>query len=153
MQEEFVILNMDYSADKNAAANDKSPVFRDMCFERIRGDGAPVAIRITGEPDSPIENIRFRNLTLAARRGVIAHHAKGLCFEVVRIDPKDGPLLELGAANGIDLARVTSSSTPKEFLKVSGEGSAGIRISGSPAAKGRIALGKNVAEDAVTVVE
>ena len=76
MQYEFVILNMDYSADKNTPANDKLPVFRNMCFERIEGDGAPVAIRITGEGASPIENIRFRDMKLAAKRGVLASHIK-----------------------------------------------------------------------------
>ncbi|HEY1121984.1 MAG TPA: glycoside hydrolase family 28 protein [Haloferula sp.] len=151
MQYEFAILNMDYSADKNAAANDKLPVFRDMCFERIEGDGAPVAIRITGEADSPIENIRFEDMKLSAKSGVVASHAKGLKFEELQIDPKDGILFDFNGASGVAIRNVTSSSTPKLFLKLAGETSGGIDISASPAAKTRISLGGGVPEDAVTV--
>ncbi len=151
MQYEFAILNMDYSADKNTAANDKLPVFRDMCFERIEGDGAPVAIRITGEADSPIENIRFEDMKLAAKRGVVASHIKGLRFEDLKIDPKDGVLFDFDSATGVGIRNVTSSATPKLFLKLAGEKSGGIEISGSSAAKERIALGEGVAEDAVMV--
>jgi polygalacturonase len=151
MKEEVIILNMDYSSDKNAATNDKAPVFRDMCFERITGDGAPVAIRITGEPDSPIANIRFRDMKLTAERGVLASNVKGLHFENLRIDPAEGPLFELDNARNVDIANVTSSSTPGLFLKLEGNKSGGIRIAGSPAAKGRISLGKGLAEGAVIV--
>ncbi|MEK7949833.1 glycoside hydrolase family 28 protein [Luteolibacter soli] len=151
MEYEFAILNMDYSADKNAAANDKLPVFRDMCFERIEGDGAPVAIRITGEADSPIENIRFENTKLAAKQGVIASHVKGLRFEDITIDPKDGVLFDFDGASGVEIRNVTSSSTPKLFLKLAGEKSGGIDVSGSAAAKTRISLAKGVADNAVKI--
>jgi hypothetical protein len=151
MKEEVIILNMDYSSDKNAATNDKAPVFRDMCFERITGDGAPVAIRITGEPDSLVGNIRFREMKIAAKRGVIANHVKGLRFENLTIDAGEGPLFEFGNASDIDIRNVTSAVTPKTFLEVEGVKSGGIRIAGSPVAKGRISLGRGLAEDAVIV--
>ena len=151
MQYEFAILNMDYSADKNAAANDKLPVFRDMCFERIEGDDAPVAIRITGEAESPIENIRFGKMKLAAKSGVIASHSKGLKFEELQIDPKNGVLFDFNSASGAEIRNVTSSSTPKLFLKLAGDKSGDIDISASPSAKTRISLGEGVPEDAVTV--
>lgn len=150
MKEEVVILNMDYSADKNAAANQKSPVFRDMCFERIHGEGAPVAIRITGEPDSLIENVRFEEIQLSAKRGVIARFAKGLRFQEMQIDVKDGPVFDLEESSQVGIDKVNSAA-PKVFLKLEGSSSAGIQISESPAAKGRISLGKGVPEDAVTI--
>ena len=151
MQYEFAILNMDYSADKNAAANDKLPVFRDMCFERIEGDCAPVAIRITGEADSPIENIRFEDMKLAAKSGVVASHIKGLKFEDLKIDPKDGILFDFDGASAVEIRNVTSASTPRLFLKLAGEKSGGISISASDAAKTRISLGEGVTEDSVTI--
>src|SRR5688572_28132207 len=64
MKYEVAILNMDYSADKNQAANEKPPVFRNMRFENITGVGAPTAVLIQGLDDSPIENIHFVNLTV-----------------------------------------------------------------------------------------
>ena len=151
MKEEVVILNMDYDADKNAAANEKSPVFRDMCFERITGDGAPVAIRITGEPDSFIENIRFEDMQISSQRGVIARYVKDLRFDGLKIDVKDGPLFDLSDATKVAIEGVTSSTTAEEFLKLEGSSSGGIEIRKSPAAKGRISLGEGLSEGAVTI--
>jgi len=151
MQHEFAILNMDYSADTNAAANDKLPVFRDMCFERIEGEGAPVAIRLIGEADSPIEGIRFEDMKLAAKRGVVANHIKGLTFQNLKIDPQDGVLFDFHGASGVEIRNVSSSTPPKLFLKLAGAKSGGIAVSSSATAKERISLGEGVAEDAVTV--
>lgn len=151
LKEEVVILNMDYSADKNAAANEKSPVFRDMCFERISGDGAPVAIRITGEPDSFIENIRFEEMQVSAKRGVIASCIRGLRFEDMQIKVQEGPLFDFKEALQVTIDTVTSPDAPKQFLKLEGASSKGIQINGSPAAKERIFLGKGVAENAVAI--
>jgi polygalacturonase len=151
MREEVIILNMDYSADKNTAATDKLPVFRNMAFEHITGDGAPVAIRITGEADSPIENIRFRDIKITAKRGVIANQIKGLSLENMQINPAEGPLFDFRNARDIGIAKVTSAATPEVFMNLEGSSSGNIRISGSPAAQGRISFGKGVAEDAVMV--
>ncbi|WP_265594166.1 glycoside hydrolase family 28 protein [Haloferula sp. BvORR071] len=151
MQEEVVILNMDYSADKNAAANEKSPVFRDMCFERIAGDGAPVAIRITGEPDSLIENVRFEEVKLSARRGVIARFVKDLRFEGMQFDIKDGPLFDLSNATKVSIDSISSSSETNGFLRLEGSGSGGIEIRNSSGATGRIELGQGLSKDAVTI--
>jgi polygalacturonase len=151
MKYEVVILNMDYTADKNAAANDQVPVFRDMSFERISGDGAPLAVRISGEPDSPIDNIRFTDLRLSSKRGVIARFIKGITFSKVRIDVSEGPLFELEDASQIHLNDVDVTPDSKAFLMLKGASSHGVRISGSPHAKDGITLGKGVPPNAVTI--
>jgi polygalacturonase len=151
MKHEVVILNMDYSADKNAAANDQVPVFRDMCFERISGDGAPVAVRISGEPDSRIGNIRFEDLRLSSRRGVIARFITGITFSKVRIDVSEGPLFELEDASQIQLNDVIGPPDLKVFLMLKGPSSNEIRISGNPHAGARVSLGQGVAPDAVSI--
>jgi polygalacturonase len=84
MQREVVILNMDYSSDRQKITKTKPPIFRKMQFENITGDGAPTAILIQGMADSPIENIRFVNLTIKSTKGVVANFAKGLVFDNVQ---------------------------------------------------------------------
>lgn len=151
MMEEVVILNMDYTADKNAAANEKSPVFRDMCFERITAQGAPVAIRITGNADSLIENIRFHDMDLSTTGGVIAKNVKRLRFEDLKLKTGKPPVFDFENASDITIRNITTSSGAAGFLKLEGAASGGIRIESSPAAKHGITLGKGIAADAVTV--
>ncbi|WP_338285608.1 glycoside hydrolase family 28 protein [Luteolibacter sp. LG18] len=151
MKEEFIILNMDYSADKNAAASDKLPVFRDMCFERITGEGAPVAIRLSGEAGSPLRNIRFRDLRLSATEGVVGKNATGLLFENVGITAAKGPLFNLTDASDIHLKGIATEGTPEIFLDLKGAGSTGIRIEASPAAVGPIKLADEVQGTPVSV--
>lgn len=103
MQHEVVILNMDYSADRNPAVNERAPLFRNIHLSNITAEGAPVAIRITGLEDSPIENVTFNDLDLQTSRGVIARHARGLTFRDLTLEVADGPLFDLQHVTGATL--------------------------------------------------
>ena len=155
MQHEVVILSMGYSGDINAAASEKLPVFRNMRFEGITGSGAPTAILIEGDADSPVENIQFANLTLASTRGVVASHVKGLLFDKVQITPEKGPVFDLTNATQVTIRNAMAAPGTDVFLKLQGKSSAGIRIEASnlTAAKRKLALGDGVAADAVTVAD
>jgi polygalacturonase len=151
LKREIVILNMDYSADKNAASGHAPPVFRDMCFERIEAAGAPVAIRIEGMADSPIDNIRFENLRLAATRGITVRYGKNLRFENLELDVRKAPEFELTQTSDVVIDHVKSSSGPGSFLKLAGETSRGIRISASPRAAGNVETAKDAPHGAVNI--
>lgn len=151
MQEEVIILNMDYSADKSAASNQRAPVFRDMCFERIEADGAPVAISITGLEDSPISNIRFRDMRISSTQGVLATSVQGLSFTNLRLNHRKGPLFELEDARDILIDRISAETTPKDFLKLGGRNSERVRILSSAASKDGITLGEGVSAEAVVL--
>lgn len=101
MQYEVAILNMDYSADRNQAANERAPLFRNVHLKGIAADGAPVAIRLTGLGDSPIQNVTFADMTVASTRGVIAENVTGLRFDRVKITPAGGPAYQLKNARDI----------------------------------------------------
>ena len=131
MKHEVIILNMDYTADKNKAGNDKAPVFRDMTFERITADGAPVAIRIQGEGDSPISDIRFSDISIKSTRGVIASHASGLLFENVSIISESGAAFEFSDVAGAILRRAPAPADSHVFLKLTGRGCRDILIESS----------------------
>jgi len=151
MKEEVVILNMDYSADKSAASNHKAPVFRDMCFERIEADGSPVAFRITGLDDSPISNIRFRDMRISSDQGVLAKSVQGLYFSGIRINHRKGPVFDLENARNILIEGISAGAAPKQFLKLAGRNSADVRIVSSPATKDGVILGDDVSSEAVIV--
>ena len=60
-------------------------------------------------------------------------------------------LFDFDGATDVALSKITSSATPKTFLKLAGSDSSGIQIEGSPGAKERISLANGVTQDAVTV--
>jgi len=85
LQYEAVILNMDYGADRNKAYSEKAPVFRDIHIKNVKGEGMPVAIRIQGLEDSPIENVTFEDIDLRSEKGLLIDGANGVNFKNVRL--------------------------------------------------------------------
>jgi len=103
MKREVVILNMDYSSDKNPVTDTAPPRFRDIHVKHVAAAGAPVAIRITGMESSPIENVTFSDLAIVAEAGVVARHARGVSFDRVAITPTKGRLWDLENVTGFTL--------------------------------------------------
>jgi polygalacturonase len=128
MKREFVILNMDYGSDRNRPANAKPPVFRQMHFSNLQGDGAPVAIQITGLPDSPIQDIHFADMNLSATRGVVASRVTGLRFNNVQVTPTKGPVFDFTNATQVAITGTHAPAGTDIFLKLAGTDSHAIRI-------------------------
>jgi len=150
---EVVILNMDYSSDTKQLTNEKAPLFRNMTFRHITGTGAPAAIRIIGLPDSPIQNIRFEDLTIASTKGVICSDVTGLVFDRVQVTPAAGPVFDLKNASAIVVRGAKAPAGTDVFLKLTGPGSGGVRIEASDlaGAKRPFVTGPDVPSGAVAV--
>lgn len=95
MQREVVTLNMEYSADDKEAHNRRPPVFRNITVRNVVAQGAPMAILVRGLEDSPIENLRFENMTIHSKRGVVIENARGIIFKNVTVVPREGPAFTL----------------------------------------------------------
>lgn len=148
---EVVIMNMDYSSDRNQAANSRPPRFRNFHFRHITGRGAPTAILLQGLDDSPIENVTFDDLTLAATKGVVASHVKGLTFTNVSVTPATGPVFALNQANDITIRGAPVPAGAGVFLSLTGKDSGGVRIeAGGPgAARPIVVTGEGVPPGAI----
>jgi polygalacturonase len=153
LQREVVILNMDYGSDRNQAASQKPPVFRNMQFENITGAGAPTAVLIQGLADSPIENIRFVNMTIRSTRGVVANYARDLLFDNVQVTPAKGAVFDLNEVSGIHIRKSNSPQGAETFLKLSGKTARGVRMEACDlaGAKQKFALGEGVSTNAVEI--
>lgn len=151
MQYEVVIMNMDYSADRNQAANERAPLFRNVHLKNITADGAPVAIRLTGLEDSLIQNITFEDMTITSTQGVLAENVQGLHFERVKITPAKGPAFSLKNAREIIIRDSLTAAAPA--LSVEGAGSTGIVVDSTVASapKPAVTLGRDARSDAVQV--
>ncbi|HEU5125515.1 MAG TPA: glycoside hydrolase family 28 protein [Verrucomicrobiae bacterium] len=153
MQREVVILNMDYSADQKKAVNEKPPVFRNMVISDVTGDGAPMAMLISGLSDSPVENIRFENMTIHSTRGVVAKDVRGIVFDGVQVTPEKGPVFAFTNAAEVMIRRTKAPKETDVFLSVAGKNSERIRIEASDlsGAKQPFTTAPEVKENAVSV--
>lgn len=128
MQREVVILNMDYSSDKNVVLSKRPPIFRNMQFENITGEGAPTAILIQGLSDSSIRNIRFVNMTLNSTKGVVANYVSDLLFDNVRVTRADGPAYKLTDATNIRIRNCPAAEGTELFLQLGGRTSRAVTL-------------------------
>jgi len=154
MQREVIILNMDYSSDRQAITKHAPPVFRNMQFENITGIGAPTAILIQGMETSPIQSIRFLNITATSAKGVVANHAQDLVFDRVRVRPAKGPVFDLSNAANVKIRNGRAPEGTEVFLKLAGTNSAAVLIEASDlSAAARPVVTENGASPKAVVVE
>lgn len=153
MRQDVVIMNMDYTADRNQPVASKPPVFRDIQIKDVTADGAPVAIRITGLDDSQIEQVSFENMTIASTQGVKLTQVRNVTFKNVIVTPKAGPVFELTDARGVRIAHGRAPTGTAVFLKVAGKDSRDIRIEAGDlaAAAQEVVLADGAPADAVSV--
>ena len=153
MQREVVILNMDYSSDRQKLVKATPPIFRNMQFENITGDGAPTAILIQGLSDSPIRDIRFVNMTINSTRGVVANFVSGLVFDNVQVAPTNGPVFKLTDATNITIKKSVAPKGTELFLQLGGRTSSGVTLESCDlsGAKKDFVLGESVLPETVKV--
>jgi Glycosyl hydrolases family 28 len=147
---DVVILNMDYSADRQQIVVKKPPLFRNVHIKNVTADGAPAAIVITGVEESPIQDIHFEDMTITSKKGLIAKNVKNLTFKNVKIAATEGPVFDLTNANGITIENAAAPKDGQVTLKLEGSGSGNVTIGSSdPGTKHPYQLGEGVPKDAV----
>ncbi len=153
MQREVIIFNMVYGSDTKKAANEKPPVFRNFDIWNVTGDGAPTAVLMNALEDSPIENVKLRDITIKSRRGVVCSNVRNILFNNVQIKPENGPLFDVTNGDNITIEKSIASEGTEMFLKVSGQLSQNIKIIESDLTKAATAIstGENVPEGAVVM--
>jgi len=128
LQREVVIMHLDYGADRNEILRLRPPVFRNMVLEDIEAEGAPAAVVLTGHETAPIREVRFENLRVRARRGVVARHVREIAFCAVEVFPEQGPVFDLTHAREIQIERAAVPPGLAVFLRLAGRDSTGVRI-------------------------
>jgi polygalacturonase len=111
---EVVILNMDYSSDTSAIVNPAPPTFRNITVRKVAAAGAPVAVRITGLPTSPVQNVSFEDVAIVSQRGALLTHARDIAFRRCAISPAKGAPIVLDSATGITVDGKPFSATPAQ---------------------------------------
>jgi polygalacturonase len=131
MKYEAAILNMDYTADRNALVGATPPVFQNIHLKNIVCEGAPEALRLVGADDSLIQNVTFENVTIRSKKGVIAKNVQGISFKSVRVTQSEGPTFDLENAQGISITGSDAAKGTKTFVRLAGATTAGVSIAAS----------------------
>ncbi|MBI5424145.1 MAG: glycoside hydrolase family 28 protein [Opitutae bacterium] len=111
---EVAILNMDYSADPSAVAQQRPPLFRNITVRKVAATGVPVAVRITGMPASPVQNVVFEDCAIVSERGVLATHARDLAFRRCALSPAKGGPFVFDAVTGATVDGQPIASAPRQ---------------------------------------
>jgi exo-poly-alpha-galacturonosidase len=71
--------------------DESTPVIRNVLFQNITLDTVGGnAIYLSGLPESPLENIRLKNVHAIGEHGFIANNVRGLVLDNVSVDARDG---------------------------------------------------------------
>ncbi|ATC64468.1 glycoside hydrolase [Nibricoccus aquaticus] len=89
------------------AVDEGTPQFRNMLFEDITARDGSGTLVLRGLPEMPINNLTFRNVTLAGGKGADIANSDKIVFENVRIENKTGDALTTTAVTNskLELAR------------------------------------------------
>lgn len=153
LQRDAIILNMDYAADRSEFTSSVAPTFRNMEFQDVNSNGAPIAVQIQGMKESPIHNLVFKNMFLTSTRGVQANYVSQLRFEDLRILATEGPTFSLLDASKITINGCSASAETGVFLQLEGANSKHVVIENCDltAINKPVALGDNVDPSSVIV--
>jgi len=66
--------------DITQPAGDRTPVYRNILLKNISAYGAEEAVKLWGLPESPIENVRFENVAVNAKKGGVISNAHKVSF-------------------------------------------------------------------------
>jgi unsaturated rhamnogalacturonyl hydrolase len=112
-----------------------TPSFRGFTIERVRCTGAARAIFVRGLPEMNVSGLRFRDMNLTARKGVLLQEAFDVRLEDVSLRTEDAdPVIDIMQSRDVRLKHVRAQSPATAFLRVNGDRTTGIVASGADAA-------------------
>jgi polygalacturonase len=141
----------DLTIRKIEPLTDRTPQFRDFYVKNIVCNGADRAIVINGLPELSIKNMVLNNVSINSKRGVYIADADGVQLDGCRIVPQSGNVFNIIQSRNVAIKGGTYPAPADLFLKVFGERSENIHLSGLDLkhVKKGIELEKNVKVDAV----
>lgn len=81
VENEAIQVNMFYEFSTVMPKTQTPSVFRNICFENITGEDAPVAVQLKGLPEQKLQGIILRNIDLTAQQALVCSDITGLTLE------------------------------------------------------------------------
>ncbi len=110
------------------AADETTPVFRNIVVRNIVANQASRAMFFNGLPEMNISGIVVENSSFTTHQGAVLSESEGIQFTNVRINPSEGPAVKLHNVKNFNSHQLTFPDTLKQAFEVTGEKSKNIRL-------------------------
>lgn len=132
--DEAILFNT-YYENKNADPDEKhevdelTPCFKNFHIENIYCNGAEQAIKITGLPEMPIQNINFNNIVISSKYGFTAYNSKNITLNNVRLIPQKGIPYSIEKSEDLYFKNIKlSGGLIPPFMEISGSEAKNINV-------------------------
>ncbi|MES2429533.1 MAG: glycoside hydrolase family 28 protein [Bacteroidota bacterium] len=95
---------------------DKTPLFQDFHLSNIYCSGAETAVTINGLPEMPITKLFFDNVTISAKKGLVAENATDISLKGVKILTDNSNVYALNNVTGFTVTDGYFPLTAKTFV-------------------------------------
>lgn len=101
---------------------EETPQFKNIYIKNVVCDGADKAIFIRGLPEMNIHSIFLENISISAKKGIDCSEANNILFKNVQLHIKDpNPLIDIVNSKQITFDRFSTSNTPENFIRITGD--------------------------------
>jgi hypothetical protein len=108
IRKEAILLTTFYTKTKPEPVSDRTPIFRNIHFSGITGDGE-VTCEVTGLAEMPVENVTFSDIQLSGEKGFSIKDAKGIELHHVTVNTESGPAFTATGVDGLELDGVKTT--------------------------------------------
>jgi len=131
--------------------NEKTPRFRKFYISNIFCSGAAQAVKITGLPEMPIQDIELKDAVIEADKGFTSLEAKNIRLTNVNIIPASGVVYELKNSADFVLRNLACPKNTELFMMLDGKSTSNIQLIGTDVtwAKKAIEFGNDVDHSAL----
>jgi polygalacturonase len=88
---EAILIETNYISFMPSENGKAYPVFRNLSYKNITCNHADVAIKMQGSAQQPVNAVRFENIDIRARQGIISDWVNGLVMTNVNYQQADNP--------------------------------------------------------------
>jgi len=120
----------DLTVRKAEAVTGLTPRFRDFHAKNIVVSGADRAVVINGLPEMKIRSMTLENVSGFSKRGVFIADADSVELKDCTMLPQSGPVFHVIESTNVTVRGGTYQSESDPFLRVTGESSDNIRLTG-----------------------
>lgn len=142
-------MNTEYSTF--VSPDGRPPTFRDIDIRNVNCGSAGTAVRIIGQADCAVQDVRLENVTIASDEGLQCTAGSGISLVNVRITPRSGPVLAVKDSQDVLIAGLNGAASHNVFLDLRGRRTRNICLRGEASAGLRptIVLGVDVPRDSI----
>jgi len=106
---------------------EETPQFKNIYIKNVVCDGADKAIFIRGLPEMNIHSIYLENIAISAKKGIDCSEANNIQFKNIQLHIKDpNPLIDIVNSHHLKIDRFSTSSSPQNFIRITGDRSGNI---------------------------